>query len=356
MNTKITDNLEATILEIQRMSTEDGPGIRTTVFLKGCSLKCSWCHNPESINRQPELHWVGNRCIGCRSCQEICPSRALILDDVGMKINRDSCEGCGTCAGECPSTALELMGETWGLNDLVTEVSKDKVYFDKSGGGVTLSGGEPGLQPQFSAAFLKAMKERGIQTAFDTCGFCSELSLEMILPCTTLVLFDLKLMDPEKHCLFTGRSNDRILDNLLFTARFIRSHIHPKAMWIRTPIIPGTTDSEENIRAIGSFISGHIAPVVERWELCAFNNLCQDKYQRLDRQWDFESTQLVLQDEMDHLAAVARHSGVNPDIVHGTGATRLAAETASASVSAPPLRAVINGSPDLNSATEKGIK
>ena len=345
MNKEATENLEATILEIQRMSTEDGPGIRTTVFFKGCSLMCTWCHNPESIAPYPQLHWVKNRCIDCRSCLEVCPNQALTLDESGMTINRDKCEGCGICAEECPSTALELMGEKWSLTDLVAEVIKDKVYFDKSEGGVTISGGEPGLQPQFAAAFLKALKEKGVQTALDTCGLCSQRALETILPYATLVLFDMKEMDPEKHQEYTGSDNDRVLSNLKFVGEFIRTHVHPKFIWIRTPIIPGTTDTEENIRAIGSYITDNVADAVERWELCAFNNLCQDKYQRLDLTWDFEATQLMRQEEMEHLAAVARQSGVNPEIVHWTGSTRLEEKEEATDKSTPMLKIVNRGCP-----------
>jgi len=340
MNKEAFENLEATILEIQRMSTEDGPGIRTTVFFKGCSLKCTWCHNPESIAPYPQLHWIGNRCIGCRSCLEVCSNQALTLDESGMTINRDKCEGCGTCVEECPSTALELMGEKWLLADLVAEVIKDKVYFDKSEGGVTISGGEPALQPQFAAAFLKALKEKGVQTALDTCGLCSQQALETILPYATLVLFDMKEMNPEKHQAYTGSNNDRVLSNLKFLAEFIRTHVHPKSIWIRTPIIPGTTDTEESIRAIGSYIAENVAHAVERWELCAFNNLCQDKYHRLDLTWNFEAAQLMRQEEMEHLAAIARQSGVDPGIVHWTGSTRLVEKEKVTDKSAQTLKVV----------------
>lgn len=317
------DKVEATVLEIQRMSTEDGPGIRTTVFFKGCSLKCSWCHNPESIARRPQLHWIGNRCIGCLSCREVCPQQALSLDESGMHIDRSRCEGCGTCAEECPSTALALMGESWELQALVDEVIKDRVYFEKSNGGITISGGEPCLQPRFAAAFLKELKEKGVQTALDTCGLCSREALSAILPYATLVLFDLKEMDDSKHRQFTGSSNARILSNLKFVSEFIRSHVHPKAIWIRTPIIPAATDTETNIRAVGAFISDNLPGIVERWELCAFNNLCQDKYQRLDLEWAFSDAPLITKARMEQLAAVARQSGVNPDIVHWSGSTRL---------------------------------
>ncbi len=323
MSGKETENREATVLEIQRMSTEDGPGIRTTVFFKGCSLKCTWCHNPESIAPYPQLHWVGNRCIGCKTCLETCRKGMLVLTETGMRIDRAGCEGCGECAEECPSTALEMMGEKWKLDDLVAEVVKDKAYFDKSDGGITISGGEPGLQPQFAAAFLKALKEQGVQTALDTCGLCSQKALEMILPYATMVLFDLKEMAPERHKQLTGSDNDQILSNLKFVADFTQSYVHPKSMWIRTPIIPGATDRDENILEIGAFIAANISPAVERWELCAFNNLCADKYQRLDLTWEFEESELMRQEDMERLAEIARRSGVNPDIVHWSGSCRL---------------------------------
>ncbi len=138
--------MKATILEIQRMSTEDGPGIRTTVFFKGCSLKCTWCHNPESISARPQIHWVGNRCIDCNTCLEVCPEAALSFSDDRVSINRKPCNVCGLCAEECPSTALELIGLHWQPQDLLEELLKDRAYFEKSGGGVTLSGGDPAIQ------------------------------------------------------------------------------------------------------------------------------------------------------------------------------------------------------------------
>ncbi|MFH2129958.1 MAG: glycyl-radical enzyme activating protein [bacterium] len=334
-----TDSREATILEIQRMSTEDGPGIRTTVFFKGCSLQCSWCHNPESIARQPQLHWVGNRCIGCRTCLETCQHHVLTLTETGMVIDRTRCQACGDCAEACPSTALELMGKKWTLDDLVSEVIKDKAYFDRSGGGITISGGEPTLQSDFAAGFLRALKNRGIQTALDTCGLCSRKALESILPFTTMVLFDLKILDPVKHQKLTGSSNEKILSNLLFTADFIKSHVHPKTLWIRTPIIPGATDSEENIHAIGQYIAKNLSTLPDRWELCAFNNLCQDKYHRLDMLWAFAEAELMRQSDMEHLADIARKSGVNPDMVHWSGSTRLESEPVH---NRPSLKAVNN--------------
>jgi len=197
-------DLSATILEIQRMSTEDGPGIRTTVFFKGCSLRCGWCHNPESIAAYPQVHWVANQCLGCKTCLAVCTHGALSFSEKGNRIDRDRCTGCGLCAEACPANALELLGSSWELNDLVAEVIKDRVYFTKSGGGVTLGGGEPTLQLPFCRELLKMLKKLGIHTALDTCGMCSRDALQKLLPYSDLVLFDVKEIDPQKHRIFTG--------------------------------------------------------------------------------------------------------------------------------------------------------
>lgn len=311
------------ILEIVRMSTEDGPGIRTTVFFKGCALKCAWCHNPESISPRPQLVWVGTRCIGCRTCLSVCTENALDLTGNGMRIDRNCCTACGACAEECPGTALEMLGKTWSVDDLVREVVKDRAYFETSGGGVTLSGGDPAMQSGFAGLFLKVLREKGLHTAIDTCGYCAPEAMDRLLPYAALVLFDLKLMDPDAHKRFTGHDNVRILENLLNVADYMRSHLHPRDLWIRTPIISGATAASENISAIGKWIAENINDVVCRWDLCAFNNLCRDKYLRLDLKWPFHDTPLLDATVMEDLAAAARRSGVNPAVVFTSGATRL---------------------------------
>ena len=280
-----SQQLTATILEIQRMSTEDGPGIRTTVFFKGCPLKCRWCHNPESISPHPQLHWMENQCIGCKTCLSICPEGALAFTEKGNRIDRNRCTGCGLCAQECPAAALLLWGDVWTLDELFAEVSKDRSYFKTSGGGVSLGGGEPTLQAAFIRQFMKRLKAGGIHTALDTCGMCARITLEGLLPHSDLLLFDMKVMDSKKHRAFTGVANDAIIDNLIFTGDTMRSKGYPRQLWIRTPIIPGATDMTENIQAIGAFIGGKLDGLVSRWELCAFNNLCRDKYLRLDMDW-----------------------------------------------------------------------
>ena len=312
----------ALVLEIQRMSTEDGPGLRTTVFFKGCSLKCAWCHNPESISLLPQVHWIGSRCIGCRTCLETCPRNALSMSREGILIDRDVCDGCGLCVEECPSTALELLGEAWDLDDLVKEVLKDRVYFEKSNGGVTVSGGEPAIQVDFVAEFLKQIRGQGIKTALDTCGLCSATALDKLLPHANLVLFDLKAIDPQRHLDFTGSDNRVILENLVHVADTIDSHLYPEGLWIRTPLIPGATDTNENLTGIGTWIKTHLDQKVKRWELCAFNNLCRDKYARLGLAWPFEGAELLEESHIQNLVTAAQDSGVNPDIVHWSGSTK----------------------------------
>jgi pyruvate formate lyase activating enzyme len=323
MNGSKIPNLSATILEIQRMSTEDGPGIRTTVFFKGCSLRCGWCHNPESIAAFPQIHWIANQCLGCKACLAVCAQGALSFSEKGNRIDRDRCTGCGLCAEECPANALELLGNSWELNDLVAEVIKDRVYFTKSGGGVTLGGGEPTLQLQFCRALLKMLKKLGIHTALDTCGMCSRDALQKLLPYSDLVLFDLKEIDPQKHRIFTGSTNIKILDNLLLVRDNMQTGGRPKELWIRTPIIPNATATGENVRGIGKFIAANLDGFVHRWDLCAFNNLCRDKYLRLDLDWEYKDQALWSKLNMEKMAAIARNSGVDPAIVHWSGSTML---------------------------------
>ncbi len=329
----------ALVANIQRMSTEDGPGIRTTVFFKGCSLKCTWCHNPETISPMPQIQWMGNRCIGCMTCVNVCPRKALTLTKDGMVIDRELCDACGICTEECPSTAMEMIGKEWKLDDLLDEVIKDRAYFDNSGGGITASGGEPTLQAQFVAAFFRALKEKGLHTTLDTCGMCSKQALDMVLPYTDLVLFDIKEIDEKKHQEFTGHSNARILENVLYVREYMKDHDRPSEMWIRTPIIPDATATPENIEGIGRFIKSNLEDVVSRWELCSFNNMCVDKYERLGIDWKFKGKELLTKDFMNSMAHVAKQSGVNSAIIVWTGLTKLEGEKEKEE-SGPKLRLV----------------
>lgn len=315
-------NPSATVVNLQRMSTEDGPGLRTTVFLKGCSLECAWCHNPEAMCRTPELVWHDWKCIGSRSCVTVCPEKAVSRTTGAVEIDFERCTFCGRCVEECPTTALELIGSCWQLDDLVAEVVRDRSYFEAAGGGVTVSGGEPGLQPGFVVAFLRRCRELGLHTAVDTCGMCSLSSLQAMAAVTDLVLYDVKEIDPGRHARFTGQSNEKILANLAALAQQIRDGGSAARLWIRTPLIPAATATDENIRGIGALIATQLRDVVSRWELCAFNNLARDKYRRLGRPWAFGQTELLTGEDLRHFAAVARQSGVPPEIVVADGPTR----------------------------------
>lgn len=310
-----------TILHLQRLSTEDGPGIRTTVFFKGCPLRCAWCHNPESIALHPQVQWLENRCIACQTCLQACPNHALSWSENGVRRDLALCQGCGRCADACPANAHELLGQRIEAGQLVKELLKDRAYFEKSGGGVTLSGGEPTLQPGFALALLRTLRARGISTALDTCGLTQYETLEQLAAESDLILYDIKIFDAQAHQQFTGVDNTRIIDNLLRLGEYLAAFPH-KRLWIRTPLIPGATDHPENLTAIGGFIAQNLAGRVERWELCAFNNLCRDKYRRLGLQWSFADTPLLTQDRLKELGAYAHRSGFDPERIFVTGAAR----------------------------------
>ena len=214
---------------------------------------------------------------------------------------------------------MEAYGETCELDDLVRELQKDRVYFEKSGGGVTLSGGEPLVQPAFAKDLCTALKQRGVSTALDTCGQCAWDTLKDLLPLTDLVLYDLKALDFKLHQEFTGAGNERILENLVRLAKHLREHGMPKELWVRTPLIPGCTATGENIKAIGVFIKKNLNAAVSRWELCAFNNLCVHKYDGLGIDWRFREVSPMTRDDAWQLARIAQDSGVDARIVHLSG-------------------------------------
>jgi pyruvate formate lyase activating enzyme len=308
------------ILHLQRLSTEDGPGLRTTVFFKGCPLRCVWCHNPESLISNPQTQWFSMRCLACQTCVETCPNGCLSMVEENLVIDRGCCEACGKCAQACPSGALELLGRTVTVEEVIAELLKDRAYYEKSGGGVTLSGGEPAFQPEFAAALLQALKQHGISTALDTCGLCSVQVLDCLLPHTDLVLFDLKLLDSAVHAEYTGATNARILENLQRVRDYVLSREPAPALWIRTPLIPGATAVEGNLLAIGRHLADHLDGAVSRWELCAFNNLCRDQYTRLDMQWQYSCTPLMTHAELAQCEQAARASGFPAERIFATGA------------------------------------
>lgn len=329
-----------TVLQIQRMSTEDGPGLRSTAFLKGCPLACAWCHNPESLDPRPQVQWVGLRCIaastkdGCGACVAACPRGALSRTaDGALRIDRKACsEGqaqgaCGLCAEACPGGAVEVLGERMTAAALAKELLKDRAWFGKSDrGGVTLSGGEASAQAAFALETLRLCGQEGVHTALDTCGVASWEALERIYAEVDLVLYDLKEAEPERHRAFTGLDNGLVFSNLEKTLAHMAGTGRPGAMWIRSPVIPGATDREENFFRLGERIAGLASPRIERWELCAFNNLCADKYRRLGMEWAYAKAPLMAASDMDRLAAAARLGSRGLVEVSWTGSTRMEPE------------------------------
>ncbi len=306
----------ARVFSVQRMSTEDGPGLRTTVFFEGCTLACDWCHNPESIDSEPRAVWHDWKCMGCGSCRAVCEQGAIQPVREGLWVDPARCVGCGACWEVCPTTAIEPKAVVRDLESLLDEVARDRAYYDSSGGGVTASGGEPTRQAPIVEAFLRGCRSRGLHTALDTCGHCGEAVLARLLPWADLVLYDLKLMDEQAHERHTGHGLGRILGNL---ERLWADGMGSPPLWIRTPLIPGVTATAENLRAIGDFVSSRLEGRVLRWDLCAFNNLCQDKYRRLGMSWSYEGERLMSASELDGLVAEARASVPTSVAVHLDG-------------------------------------
>jgi pyruvate formate lyase activating enzyme len=255
---------------------------------------------------------------------ESCPSGSLRAGGKGIEIDRKICVACAACVKVCPTAAMELKGEVWNLDALISEITKDRSFFGKEGG-VTFSGGEALMQAEFVIAAVKILKEQGIHTAIDTAGCVPESAMKGVLENADLILYDLKLADPAAHKRFTAADNTLVLKNAKLAAAYhkdykINGPERPE-IWIRTPIIPGATDSEENITRIGAFIADHMNESISRWELISFNNLCQSKYNRLGLTWDFESTPLIKAEKMEALVKAAKESGADPSKILWTGST-----------------------------------
>jgi isethionate sulfite-lyase activating enzyme len=296
------------VFNIQKYSVHDGPGIRTVVFLTGCPLRCRWCCNPESQHRAPQLAYNLNKCLTfdqCLRCMEICSAGAIQKDDENRaKIDRETCTHCLLCADVCPTQAIKVYGETKSVEDVVTAVEQDGIFYSRSGGGMTLSGGEPMFQSEFAIAVLKEARHRRINTAMETSGFCD--SEDLLAACAHLdhLLFDIKVMNPEVHKTVTGVSNQRILGNLAA----IRDAFPRLPILVRTPVIPGVNDNPEAIRAILDFITGFDNV---NYEMLPYHRMGAPKYSYLGRSYPMGEIKVdeamiqklsgILKDDYGHL-------------------------------------------------------
>lgn len=345
---------DGVIFNIQKYSLHDGPGIRTTVFLKGCPLRCRWCHNPESQSSAPELIYWESRCVGCGACVKACPSAALALVEAAVETgttsslpffycyqminanpaergmvtrtgdeipapaaapssargsaathfisyDRTKCTSCGRCASACAAGAREIAGRTVTTAAVMADILRDRIFYDQSGGGVTFSGGEPLMQPAFLKGLLESCREEGLRTTVDTSGFASWEALEPLVPLVDLFLYDVKLMDDRKHVKYTGASNRIVLDNLKRLAAG-----HPGVL-ARIPLIPGVNDDDHNIGCTGEFLR---RCGVTRVSVLPYHSLGADKYRRLGRDYLLANLLPPTKEAVDGAADILRGLGL----------------------------------------------
>ena len=260
------------IFDIQRFSIHDGPGIRTTVFLKGCPLQCLWCHNPEGIDSGIQLSFLPDKCIGCEWCFRACEAHAHQMVDGEHVVDRERCVICGTCASNCHARALELVGRSITVADCLAEVLRDKPFYETSGGGMTLSGGEPLMQPKFSSALLAAAKSEGLHCAVETCGYAKWEQFERVRSDVDEFLFDVKETDPARHKEYTGIDNGLIIENLR------KLHDAGSAIMLRLPIVPGLNNRSDHFRAVADLAAS--LPNLLGVEIVPYHRLGLSKRQR----------------------------------------------------------------------------
>jgi len=292
------------IYDIQRTSVHDGPGIRTTVFFKGCPLHCAWCHNPESTRAGPDLFFYEDRCIVCGPCVPVCPEDALEEKGGRLILDRGLCTSCGLCADVCPANALVRVGRWVSVDQVVEEMERDRVFYGRSGGGVTLSGGEPMAQSAFAGNLLQRAKEEGLDTAMETCGAAAWSRYESVLPWLDMVIFDLKVTDALDHRRLTGAGNELILAN---ARRLAKSGI---PLRFRTPVIPGENDSSREWASLAGFLKSLDAEHQPEFQLLPYHPLGTAKYDRLGRPYEFADLKPPTSKQMTRYREGLREAGV----------------------------------------------
>lgn len=291
------------IFDIKKFAIHDGEGIRTTVFFKGCPLKCIWCHNPESISTKPEIEYKEARCLDCGACTAVCPHLAHIIDGEHHKYAREACVACGKCVDVCLGEALSLFGKEVTVDEVVDTVLEDRAFYDSSGGGVTLSGGECLLQADFCAELLKKLKEYGINCNVDTCGYVDKSAIDKVAPYTDVFLYDIKHPDSDIHKKHTGVPNEKIIENL----RYIDSL--GKTIEVRIPLIPEVNDDDETIEKIGALLSG--INNLKRVKVLLYNNLAGSKYGNIGKKNTMPEAAPQSRERVEKITEILRNCNLN---------------------------------------------
>jgi pyruvate formate lyase activating enzyme len=294
-----------TVFNVQRASFHDGPGIRTTVFLKGCPLRCPWCHNPEGVAAAPEVLVSETRCLRCGSCVAECPRPGGPLP-AGSALGSAGCTACARCVEACPSGAREIAGRTWKVGELLGEVLRDRLTYEESGGGVTFSGGEPLAQAEFLMGCLDACREAGLHTAVDTCGFAAPAMVAEVAQRADLLLWDIKVLDPNRHLALTGAPLQPILENLAVAART------GVPIWLRIPVIPGLNDDDGTMRAAAHLAT--LTAAVRKVSLLPYHRTADGKRARLGRENPLAGTATPTEGRMRALASWFEGTGIETTI------------------------------------------
>ena len=304
---------KSVVTNIQGYSIHDGPGIRTVVFFKGCPLRCRWCANPENLVTQVQIGFLSRLCAGCGKCLDVCQNGAILpvhISDAGMidpderRIDREKCVVCGACVKDCFYGALVKYGEPMDAEEIFEKVRRDKIFYDASGGGVTVSGGEPLMQPELVSSLFLLCKQEGIDTCIETCGYVPVDAMDKVLEVTDHFCFDLKLMDDEAHMDQTGVSNDRILENAGYLAS------KGADVLFRLPLVPGVNDSEENTKSTAEFLMT-LPDRYRKIELMPFHRAGQSKYNALDMEYEFGAQEAMSPADIDKVCMSYRAKGID---------------------------------------------
>lgn len=289
------------VFNVQSFSVHDGPGIRTTVFMKGCPLRCQWCHNPEGLKKEIQLQYIATQCIGCKKCEVVCPQGVHTFEGDKHRVQWEKCNACGTCIGACPAQALVQCGQEMTTEELLQKIEEDQIFYGTDGG-VTFSGGETLMQWAFLCEMLQKCKEKGIHTAIDTSGYCQWEHLEKTLPYCDLYLYDIKSLDAARHEAMTGVNPKRIVENLM---RLDRTQ---KPLWIRVPVIKGLNDELQEMQAIATLIKS--LQHVQQTTLMPYHVLGKEKYDTLGLNYNYDPTQQISNEALRCYEDLMKQQGI----------------------------------------------